>query len=146
MKSGTLCGAHCASWKHPGFISPQQPESPFPRGKRGTEETPTSKAKSAKPAWKPPAAHRPGGVPHSQTLTRSTYFTDRELRPGSTLALPLSFPVQPEAPCPQGTPSGHPAPDVTFQTYYPAREVSKFPPVSVSTNRSSSVSNHTAKP
>lgn len=33
----------------------------------------------------------------SQALTCSTHFTDRELRPESTLASPLSSPIQPEA-------------------------------------------------
>ena len=40
---------------------------------------------------------------HSQALTCSTHFTDRELRPESTLASPLSSPIRPEASHPQDT-------------------------------------------
>lgn len=105
MEPDTVWVSLCLQ-KHTGFISPhhitQQLEIPFPRGKRAVREADfqgqickacLDTSGSSQAWWCTPQT--PGS--HSQALTCSTHFTDRELTPESTLASPLSSPIQPEA-------------------------------------------------
>lgn len=76
--------------------------SPFPRGK-SCQRSPDFQGQTCKACLDTSSSSEawwcfpqiPGS--HSQALTCSTHFTDRELRPESTLASLLSSPIQPEA-------------------------------------------------
>lgn len=125
MEPDTVWGSLCLQ-KHAGFISPhhitQQLESPFPRGKRAVKRSPDFQGQICKACldasgsseawWCTPQT--PGS--HSQALTCSTHFTDREMRPE-----PLrhhSAPPFSQRPHIHRTPGGYLVPDVVTSQYH----------------------------